>query len=1034
MKYSLPCIAICLLIIACEPPPPPPPDSQDDTIAQVTQEGDVRGVGPDSEVNQTPPESVPPVEPGAPDPLVTPTAPVCGDGVVQPGEYCDAAQPPVACASLAATYASGTTSCNADCTWDLSGCVEPATCGNGALDLLEDCDDGGNVDGDGCSSTCRSEILASADCGSTEKGSAGGVTGDLDYICEDPGSAAAAIPPVMPLLRVRVHVVATSDGSLQATSLTDVDATMAVANELLGDLGITLVRTEGLDVIPNDVFFNLTDVGRLALMGTNLSPNAIDIYVVNTLVLGGRVLGGVASDIGPAGIPHNLAADSVIVVGSAGGSVLAHEIGHILGLWHTHHPDIGNACSASGDGCCDTPSDPGPPAAAPEGEGTCAQAFPSGQCVATCPDGSTPDVTNVMSYYGCGHVPGLSGFSACQETRASCYAVRHYAYAAVQPGELLCGSLGPNGCDSDTSVTCQCMGCDTDGVCGASDDCVCPDCAADPFCSSPSSCDNDGVCDPHLEGCGCADCASHPECVCVPSCGGIECGSDGCGGSCGVCGIGQACAAGKCECAPIICSAGETETDTDGDGCKDACVAPIGPPSPAWSSCEWHSVSAGQSHNPGMGDWCPDGSFLTQVSLTDEGNFSEQDLPVVGGAHCCFPAAPNNQPWDACQWSEVGVSASHQKTEWCPVGKYLVQFDLDGGGGFAGSYAPIVSQARCCGLANRPADWASSVWEPVGLILSFDDNVEWCPAGAFLTGLDLDSIVAIDPAQSPVIGSALCATPSTEAAQADMPPTRANPWGPAEPGCFRAGCNGQVCSSDPDATSSCASEEWTGCLPQADCGHFGPGGSCAFQSTDEFQVCTDALPTAPPAWGECEWSAIVGAGSHSPDTGDWCADGSFLTQVSLSDGPGLSAKDLPVVGGARCCRPALPIETTWDACEWVDVGASVSHSQVEWCSPGKYLVQLDLDGGNGFSESYGPIVGQARCCGIAGQAADWSTADWEPVGLMLSFADSVEWCSDGAFLTGLDLDSINSIDPAQSPVIGAARCASPAAPTVSYLP
>jgi hypothetical protein len=78
---------------------------------------------------------------------------------------------------------------------------------------------------------------------------------------------------------------------------------------------------------------------------------------------------------------------------------LAHEMGHYLGLCHTHE-QLGRfvvsgeplaECQLSGDSVCDTPNDPGPPA--------CYQTEP---CTLMCRDASRPDPFNIMSYYiGC---------------------------------------------------------------------------------------------------------------------------------------------------------------------------------------------------------------------------------------------------------------------------------------------------------------------------------------------------------------------------------------------------------------------------------------------------------------------------------------------------------------------------------------------------------------------------------------------------------------------------------------------------------
>ena len=57
--------------------------------------------------------------------------------------------------------------------------------------------------------------------------------------------------------------------------------------------------------------------------------------------------------------------------------------------------------------------------------------------------------------------------------------------------------------------------------------------------------------------------------------------------------------------------------------------------------------------------------------------------------------------------------------------------------------------------------------------------------------------------------------------------------------CKTTGCNGTICS-DHDEVSTCNYEPWFRCYSQAnECGHFGPGGTCAWLNPPEFNACVN---------------------------------------------------------------------------------------------------------------------------------------------------------------------------------------------------
>jgi hypothetical protein len=74
---------------------------------------------------------------------------VCGDGRVEGGEECDGAFGLQLCAQVIGGDHAGVIKCDPHrCVWDQSDC-KPATCGNGRIDELEECD-GTNLAGKNC--------------------------------------------------------------------------------------------------------------------------------------------------------------------------------------------------------------------------------------------------------------------------------------------------------------------------------------------------------------------------------------------------------------------------------------------------------------------------------------------------------------------------------------------------------------------------------------------------------------------------------------------------------------------------------------------------------------------------------------------------------------------------------------------------------------------------------------------------------------------------------------------------------------------
>ncbi len=248
----------------------------------------------------------------------------------------------------------------------------------------------------------------------------------------------------------------------------------------------------------------------------------------------------------------------------------------------------GDTCTS--EGACCTPSCSGKSCGDDGCGGSCgvcpagAKCGSDGTCCAPSCDGKS------CGSDGCG---GLCGFCVAG---ATCSAGKCClpSCAAKTCGDNGCGgSCGSCAsgavCTSGACCTPACAGksCGDDGCGGSCGGCPAGEaCAADGKCAAASCvgrcgqadeawpCQCDAVCG-EFGGC-CPDFGN--ACGCAPSCGQRECGSDGCGGSCGACGPGLGCGP-EGYCGPTSCSGrcGDTDPrapcrcDTDCARYRDCC-------------------------------------------------------------------------------------------------------------------------------------------------------------------------------------------------------------------------------------------------------------------------------------------------------------------------------------------------------------------------------------------------------------------------------------------------------------------------------
>ena len=342
----------------------------------------------------------------------------------------------------------------------------------------------------------------------------------------------------------------------------------------------------------------------------------------------------------------------------------------------------------------------------------------------TCPDGKSCDTGQCTVVCGDGQCGDGEDLCNCPEDCASgcagcCSGVE--CQAGTAPAK--CGVEGAacQDCTADdkscVDQQCQCQ-CD-DGMCCAAEDCAncpgdCGDCCGNDLCDNGETCDTcpqdcgvccgNDVCDEEVgencEGCevDCGPCCGNglcqaqlaEECLscpldcgcegeevcfeqacCLPTCGGKECGSDGCGDWCGDCNDQDICTTdtcspeGQCQHFPNDEQCDDYNECTDGDKCHNGLCTAQG-----FIVCDDGEPCTDDSCRPDLGCLfilnsapCDDGNKCTQSPDCDSYPFCgtcvlgmcEEDEPVVcpgDGNPCtvetCHPDAGCLSQWISC--------------------------------------------------------------------------------------------------------------------------------------------------------------------------------------------------------------------------------------------------------------------------------------------------------------------------------------------------------------------------------------------------
>ncbi len=192
---------------------------------------------------------------------------------------------------------------------------------------------------------------------------------------------------------VQMHIIRQNSGlggSTEAEALTALDR----MNDYYIDASIHFYLCDDINFIDNSNYYDYSKSQMNALDAAYSQDNVVNIYIANSATNSSG-----SGICGHAQFPGGL--DFIMVTTSCmnNGSTLAHEMGHYLGLYHTHTTSFGSEavdgsdCSTQGDLICDTPADPNL-----SGEVNNDGCIYEG--VDTDENGQfyTPQVTNLMSY------------------------------------------------------------------------------------------------------------------------------------------------------------------------------------------------------------------------------------------------------------------------------------------------------------------------------------------------------------------------------------------------------------------------------------------------------------------------------------------------------------------------------------------------------------------------------------------------------------------------------------------------------------
>lgn len=193
------------------------------------------------------------------------------------------------------------------------------------------------------------------------------------------------------VIPVHIHLIRESDGN-SAITLQDIQNELDSVNFYYQNAGLIFIECLAAEMIDDDNMYDYeSSMHESYLLNSHYTSDVLNLYFANTVSRNATYVCGYAWYPG--------GPDAAFISGTCAtnGSTLAHEIGHYMGLMHTHGVTTdefvdGSNCASAGDFICDTPADPG------------LSGLVDAACVytGTALDWNNqpyqPDVTNIMSY------------------------------------------------------------------------------------------------------------------------------------------------------------------------------------------------------------------------------------------------------------------------------------------------------------------------------------------------------------------------------------------------------------------------------------------------------------------------------------------------------------------------------------------------------------------------------------------------------------------------------------------------------------